>query len=102
LLTDIKNLILNEINDAIKLDKYINDINEKANLIACFLSKIILLEIKITTTNGTMKIAGGNISASSEFTVVLEDFKIAIPGVVKDKLSKIAKIKINCTLSIAK
>ena len=57
---------------------------------------------KDVESNGTMKVVGGNISASSEFTVVLEDYKIAIPRVVKDKLSKTAIIKINCTLSIAK
>ena len=61
-----------EINDAIKLDKYTNNINEKANLIAWFLSKIMLLEIKITTTNGTMKINNSWIVRLTEYKIDLK------------------------------
>jgi hypothetical protein len=50
-------------------------------------------------TTGTMKVNGEKINATSEFIVIMDDYKIAIPGVVKDKLSKTAKIKINCTYS---
>jgi hypothetical protein len=57
---------------------------------------------KEVTTSGTMKVKGENINATAEFVVVLEDYNIQIPGVVKDKLSKTAKIKINCDYSIQK
>ena len=53
-------------------------------------------------TKGTFKVSGQNIDASSEFIVAMEDYKIAIPSVVKDKLSKTAKVKINCNYSILK
>jgi len=51
---------------------------------------------KEVETSGTLKVTGENINATAEFIVVMDDYKIAIPGVVKDKLSKTAKIKINC------
>lgn len=57
---------------------------------------------KDVETKGTLKIAGDNIAASSEFLVILDDYKIAIPSVVKDKLSKTAKIKITCTFTAQK
>lgn len=51
---------------------------------------------KEVETNGTFKVSGENVNGTAEFIVVMDDYKIAIPGVVKDKLSKTAKIKINC------
>jgi hypothetical protein len=53
-------------------------------------------------TTGEFKVSGGTIAASSEFSVVPEDYKISIPGVVRDKISKTAKIKINCSYSALK
>jgi len=57
---------------------------------------------KEVATSGIMKVKGENINATAEFVVVLDDYNIKIPGVVKDKLSKTAKIKINCNYSIQK
>jgi hypothetical protein len=57
---------------------------------------------KEVETKGTLKVKGETIAASSEFVVVLDDYKIAIPSVVKDKLSKTAKIKINCNYTLSK
>jgi len=57
---------------------------------------------KDVKTTGTLKVKGETIAASSEFDIVLDDYKIAIPGVVKDKLSKTAKIKINCNYTLSK
>ena len=51
---------------------------------------------KEVDVKGTIKVEGKTISASSEFVVFLDDYKIAIPSVVKDKLSKTAKVKITC------
>jgi polyisoprenoid-binding protein YceI len=51
-------------------------------------------------TTGTFKVAGTGIESVAEFVVILEDYKIAIPGVVKDKISKTAKIKVNCNYAV--
>lgn len=53
-------------------------------------------------TKGTLVVKGESVDALSEFTVTMDDYKINIPGVVKDKLSKTAKIKINCTYTPSK
>lgn len=53
-------------------------------------------------TTGNFKVAGETVLATAAFDVALEDFKIEIPGLVKDKISKTAKIQINCSNSILK
>jgi hypothetical protein len=53
-------------------------------------------------TNGTFLVSGGNVLAAAEFSVVLADYNIEIPGLVKDKISKTAKIQMNCTNTILK
>ena len=57
---------------------------------------------KDVETNGTFKVAGEGVESVAEFVVTLEDYKIAIPGVVKDKISKTAKIKVNCNYAVLK
>jgi hypothetical protein len=54
---------------------------------------------KEVESKGTLKVKGENIDASSEFVITMDDYKIAIPSVVKDKLSRTAKIKINCNFT---
>lgn len=49
-------------------------------------------------TNGNLVIKNGKISATSVFTVLLADYKISIPSLVADKVSKTAKIVVNCLL----
>lgn len=51
---------------------------------------------------GNFNVIGKTIEASSEFIIILGEYKIEIPGVVKDKLSKTAKIKVNCNYTILK
>ena len=51
---------------------------------------------KEVESKGILKVKGESIDASSEFVITMDDYKIAIPSVVKDKLSRTAKIKINC------
>lgn len=51
------------------------------------------------TANGTIKIKGETVEASSDFNIQLEDYKIPVPSVVGEKLSKTVKIKINASLS---
>ena len=51
------------------------------------------------STAGTLTmhgVKGGKISASSTFMVLLSDYNIAIPSVVKDKIAKDIKITVNC------
>jgi hypothetical protein len=57
---------------------------------------------KEIVANGTLKVSGEDVLAVADFTVLLEDYKIEIPGLVKDKISKTAKININCSNSILK
>ena len=47
---------------------------------------------------GKLVIQGSKITATASFSVLLTDYKIAIPGVVADKLNKSAKIDVSCTL----
>jgi polyisoprenoid-binding protein YceI len=49
-------------------------------------------------TTGTIKVNGGNIDASSVFNVLVSDFNIKIPGVVKDKISNSIKVTVDCKL----
>jgi polyisoprenoid-binding protein YceI len=53
---------------------------------------------KNITTTGTLKIIGGNIDASSTFNVLLSDYNIKIPAIVKDKVSNTIKIVVDCHL----
>jgi polyisoprenoid-binding protein YceI len=47
-------------------------------------------------TTGSFKVTGEQVLGTANFIVALEDYKIVIPGVVKDKLAKTVQIKISC------
>ena len=49
-------------------------------------------------TPGKLVIQNGKVNVIAEFKVLLADFKISIPGLVADKVSKTAKITVACTL----
>ena len=53
---------------------------------------------KEVETTGTFKVNGGKIDASSTFNILLSDYNIKIPSVVKDKVSNNVKIVVNCLL----
>lgn len=53
---------------------------------------------KDVEANGKLVIKNGRIAATSVFTVLLADYKISIPGLVADKVSKSTKITVNCLL----
>jgi len=55
-------------------------------------------ETKEVETEGKITIQGGKISALADFNVLLSDYKISIPGLVADKVSKTAKISVACSL----
>lgn len=40
------------------------------------------------STKGTLEVVSGGINANSKFNIVPEDYKIVIPGVVRDKFDK--------------
>lgn len=54
---------------------------------------------KPVTTAATFVVKNGKITASAKFNTVLSEYKIAIPGLVADKLAKEAKISIEGTLA---
>jgi polyisoprenoid-binding protein YceI len=53
---------------------------------------------KEVETDGKLVVQGGKISAVAEFDVKLSDFNVSIPGLVADKVAKVAKIKVSCSL----
>ena len=40
------------------------------------------------STKGTIEVVSGGINANAKFNIVPEDYKISIPGVVRDKINK--------------
>lgn len=55
-------------------------------------------ESKELEADAKLMIQEGKIKATTEFNVLLADFKIAIPGLVADKVSKTARIGVSCAL----
>ena len=47
---------------------------------------------------GTITVTNGKISLNSEFDVLLTDYNIAVPALVRDKISKSIKITVRCTM----
>jgi hypothetical protein len=45
-------------------------------------------------TKGTIEIISGGINANSKFKIVPEDYKITIPGVVRDKIDKTLEVTV--------
>lgn len=53
---------------------------------------------KDVESTGILKVNGGKIDATSTFNVLLSDYNINVPSVVKDKVSSTIKITVDCTL----
>lgn len=53
---------------------------------------------KDVESTGTLKINGGKIDANSVFNVLISDYNIKIPAIVKDKVSNTIKITVDCGL----
>jgi hypothetical protein len=47
------------------------------------------------STKGTLEVVAGGINANSKFNLVPEDFKIDIPGLVRDKISKNLEVTVS-------
>lgn len=53
---------------------------------------------KNVETTGTMKVDGGKLNSNAAFNILLSDYNIKIPSVVKEKLSNSIKITVDCKL----
>lgn len=47
---------------------------------------------------GIITVIGGKMRISSDFIILLSDYKITIPGIMTDKISKSVKISVACSL----
>jgi polyisoprenoid-binding protein YceI len=52
-------------------------------------------ETKEVTAKATISVTGGTISSAAEFSIVLDDYKISIPSLVKDKIAPNVLISVN-------
>ena len=59
-------------------------------------------ETRDVETSGKLIVENGRISAVADFNVLLADYKISIPGLVADKVSRTAKINVACQLELFK
>ncbi|MCX6206799.1 MAG: YceI family protein [Bacteroidetes bacterium] len=55
-------------------------------------------QTKDIETEGKIIIKAGKVQVTANFNAQFEDFKIAIPQLVADKVAKFAKINVDCTL----
>lgn len=55
-------------------------------------------ETKDVETSGKIIVKDGKLQLTAEFSVVLADYKIAIPTLVADKVAKSAKVSVDCSL----
>ncbi|MGN6400165.1 MAG: YceI family protein [Flavisolibacter sp.] len=53
---------------------------------------------KNINTTGSFKVDGGKIDANAVFNVLVSDYKIKIPSIVKDKVSNTIKVTVDCRL----
>jgi polyisoprenoid-binding protein YceI len=51
------------------------------------------------SVKGTIEVVQGGLNASSKFNIVPEDYKIAIPGVVRDNIAK--NLEVTVTIKCA-
>jgi len=47
------------------------------------------------STKGTIEVTSGGINANSKFNIVPEDYKISIPGVVREKIAKNLEVTVS-------
>ena len=57
---------------------------------------------KNTSANGSIIIKDGKISATSDFTVLLEDYHIAVPKLLINNISKTIQISVSCNYELKK
>ena len=57
---------------------------------------------KKVTTDAILNVVNGKIETSATFNILVADYGIAIPSLVKDQIAKSVKIKVNATLDALK
>jgi polyisoprenoid-binding protein YceI len=55
-------------------------------------------ETKDVEADGKITVKGGRLLASSDFTILMSDYNISIPKLVKENMSNTVTISVNCTL----
>lgn len=55
-------------------------------------------ETKDLESTGSIVIKNGQLQANSVFNILLEDYKITVPNMVRDNISKSIKITVDCSL----
>lgn len=55
-------------------------------------------ETREVEADGTITVSNGKVNTTSEFKVAIADYKISVPTLVSDKISKIITIKVACVL----
>lgn len=55
-------------------------------------------ETRDVETVGTVTVKSGKVEADADFIIALDDYKVEIPNMVKDNISKTVKITVDCTL----
>ncbi len=55
-------------------------------------------ETKDVETTGTIAVKDGKLQANSVFNILLDDYKITVPNIVRDNISKTIKITVDCGL----
>jgi polyisoprenoid-binding protein YceI len=59
-------------------------------------------QTKDVETDGTITVKDGKLFTTSEFQVAIADYKISVPALVKDNISKVITVKVSCTLESLK
>jgi len=59
-------------------------------------------ETRDVETRGTIVVKSDKIAATADFEIELADYKVEIPKLVKDNISKTVKIVVDCTLDVLK
>lgn len=55
-------------------------------------------QTKDVESTGKVTVKGGKVQAISEFPILLSDYKINVPDLVKDNMSNTVTVTVNCTL----
>ena len=55
-------------------------------------------ETKDVQTEGKLTIKGGKINATASFQLSFDEYKIAVPSLVSDKVAKTASIEVECSM----
>ena len=57
---------------------------------------------KKITTDAVINVVNGKIDADAQFSILVADYNITIPALVKDQIAKSVKVKVDATLDLLK